>query len=78
MPIAHPRKETKFRSRISDNINLIVEMKRSKNRFNKTRTLTGMLNDRDTLRIEWTRFQSDMHEKLSLQKHGTTGNSHYA
>lgn len=53
-------------------------MKRSKNRFKKTRTLTGMLNDRDTLRIEWTRFQSDMHEKLSLQKHGTTGNSHYA
>ena len=31
----------------------------------------------DTLRIEWTRFQSYMHEKLSLQKHGTTGNSHY-
>ena len=28
-----------------------------------------MLNDRDTLRIEWTRFQSYMHEKLSLQKH---------
>ena len=24
------------------------------------RTLTGMLNDRDTLRIEWTRFQSYM------------------
>ena len=76
-PIAHPRKETKFRSRISDNLNLIVEMKQSKNRFKKTRTLTGMLNDRDTLRIEWTRFQSYMHEQLSLQKHGTTGNSHY-
>ena len=77
-PIAHPRKETKFRSQISDNLNLIVEMKQSKNRFKKTRTLTGMLNDWDTLRIEWTRFQSYMHEKLSLQKHGTTGNSHYA
>ena len=53
-PIAHPQKETKFRLRISDNLNLIVEMKQSKNRFKKTQTLTGMLNDQDTPQVAHT------------------------
>ena len=75
--IVHPRKETTFGPRISDNLNLLL-YKWSSQTDNRTD-----LKKRERLQARWMieapREKSGRDfNHICLQKHGTTGNSHYA